>query len=71
MMTKEEILERLENSASWRQSGVPMEDVKAILKAEPESNEKAEEIAELRQKIDTLTETTKRLRAENKALKGR
>lgn len=71
MMTKEEILERLENAVTWRQSGIPMEDVKAILNAEPENDGKAEEIAELRQKIETLTETNKRLRTENKALKGR
>ncbi len=71
MLSKDEILEKLETSTTWRQSGVTMEEVKAALTAETENSSKREEIAELREKITNLTETNRKLKAEIKALKGR
>lgn len=71
MLTKQEILERLDNARSWREAGVTMEDVKAVLEFESSDTDKSSEIAELREKISTQNDTIKRLKAENKALKGR
>ena len=71
MLTKEEILERLNTANTWRQSGVTIEDVKAILTIETEDTSKKNEVAELREKVTKQAETIKQLRTENKALKGR
>lgn len=71
MLNKDEILERLGNSTTWRQSGVTMEDVKVALTAESESESQNSVVAELQARVNNLTETNKRLKAENKALKGR
>lgn len=66
-MSKIEVLDKMRQARSWRELSLSVAEVYEILSAEEENSE---ETAELRAKVDQLTETNKRLRAENKALKA-
>lgn len=63
------ILDKMKTAHSWRELGVTIADAYKILSAALAAPA-PEEIAELQAKVDQLTETNKRLRAENKTLKA-
>lgn len=70
-----EILEKMENARTWKESGVAMDEVKEVLNDFVNGNRIGEtsdptEIRRLKSKIDRLTESNKQLMAENKRLKG-
>lgn len=66
-MTKIEVLNKMKQARSWRELSMSVAEAYEILSAEEEASG---ETAELRAKVEQLTETNKRLRAENKALKA-
>lgn len=75
-MEKQEIIRRLNGARSWREAGVPIQDVcKALLESgegvsTPANSTAEKELSELREKVSRLTETNKQLRAENKQLRS-
>lgn len=75
-MTIEQILDKLENARSWKEAGVSVEDVyNALCEVEEYRNTSKEgsqsnELTELQEKVERLTETNKQLRAENKQLRN-
>lgn len=68
-MNKQEIIEKLETSRSWREAAVSIKDVLNALMQDGIVEEK-NDISELREKVARLTETNKQLRAENKQLRA-
>ncbi len=75
MEKAKEILEKMKDKRSWKESGVTMDEVKDILNhfandGKMEGNIDPTEIRRLKSKIDRLTESNKQLMAENKRLKG-
>lgn len=73
MFTKQEVLEKMQNAKTWREAGLTIEDVRPILQADDSNGsfDRADEITELREKVNKLTEANKQLRAENKQLRSR
>lgn len=73
MEKAKEILEKMKNARTWKESEVSMEEVANILNDLLGSNvgeNYSSEIRRLKSKIDRLTESNKQLMAENKKLKG-
>lgn len=74
MEKAKEILEKMENVRTWKESGVTMSEVADVLnnfiKGKSTENEESSETKRLKTKIERLTESNKQLMAENKKLKG-
>lgn len=71
MYTKEELLKKMEHAKTWREAGLVIDDVRTVLQNSEDNSGRVEEIAELREKVNKLTEVNKQLRAENKQLRSR
>lgn len=71
MFTKEEVVKKLENAKSWRETGLTLDDVKAVLQGDNAEPSQQAQIIELREKVSKLTDTNKQLRAKIKQLEGR
>ncbi len=70
-----EILEKMKDARTWKESGVTMDEVKDVLNNfvngdKTDMNSDPTETRRLKSKIDRLTESNKQLMAENKKLKG-
>ena len=73
MEKAKEILERMKDKRTWKESGVTPDEVKEVLNefVEGKSGESNDaETKRLRSKVERLTESNKQLMAENKRLKG-
>lgn len=74
MEKAKEILKKMENTRTWKESGVTMDEVAFVLNDlvnnGSEGNIDSSELKRLRSKVERLTESNKQLMAENKKLKG-
>lgn len=94
MKSREEILRRIKNAHSWRETGVTLSEAYAAFSDDSRavtertyklphstgeqaknavkmaSEAESDLVRELKEKIDRLTDANKKLRDENKALKG-
>lgn len=68
-MSKTEALNKMKQARSWRELGMSVAEAYEALSTD-DASENSAEVLELRAKVEQLTETNKRLRAENKALKA-
>lgn len=64
MNDKQKILEKMEKARTWHELGVNIKDAYKAL------SEDSDEVQQLKDKIQKLTETNRNLRAELKRLKG-
>lgn len=75
MMSKEEMIERLEKARSWKEAGITPQDVYELLVIDnlqgSQGNPYEAELEELRAKYDRIAEINKQLRAENKSLRAK
>lgn len=69
MYTKQEILDKMKKARSWRELQIDIKDVLNVFE-EDKNEERDNQITELQQKIERLTETNRQLRSENKALRA-
>ncbi len=72
MTKKEEIIEKMKDARSWKETGISLQEMLDMLKDELENNtaKPNSDMDKLRSKIDRLTESNKQLMAENKKLRG-
>lgn len=75
MKSKIEIIEKLKSAKTWRESGVSLSEIIDLLENDakseiPVGNKNETEIKALNEKIARLTESNKKLMAENKKMKG-
>lgn len=71
MYSKQEILEKMKVSRSWRELQIDIKDVyEAFSDDSYDMRDESAEVQELRSKIERLNETNRQLRAENKALRS-
>lgn len=75
MKSKIEILEKLKSAKTWREAGVSISEIIDLLENDANSelsggNKNETEIKALNEKIARLTESNKKLMAENKKMKG-
>lgn len=75
MEKAKEIIERMKDKRTWKESGVTPDEVKEVLNEFVEGSKNGEpnndaETRRLRSKVERLTESNKQLMAENKRLKG-
>ena len=74
-MTRQELIYRLKNARTFREAGVTLADVLNVFledeaTQEPPTKEQADVVAELNRQIEAQRETIKKLRAENKKMRG-
>lgn len=78
MLSRQEILDKMKKSRTWRETGLTVAEVygafsgdaEAVAEHKIEQPDQSETIAELQKTIDNLRDSVKRLRAENKKLKA-
>ena len=74
-MTRQELIYKLKNARTFREAEVTLDDVLNVCledeaRQEPPTKEQADVVAELNRQIETQRETIKKLRAENKKMRG-
>lgn len=77
-MNKQEMLDKMLKSRSWKEFGISIQEVcnalvndENVTKTVPNQSNESDELKMLREKVERLSETNKKLREENKALKGK
>ena len=74
-MTRQELIYKLKNARTFREAEVTLADVLSVMledeaRQEPPTKEQSYVVSELNRQIETQRETIKKLRAENKKMRG-
>lgn len=69
-MTKQEVIDRLKNSKTWREAGVTTQEVLSVLVREENHTDNSETVEEYKKTIENLRSSVRKLRSEVKRLKG-